>query len=86
MGELLELRARLAEGLEGLAAASPAGSFSFDRRPFNAHITLGRELRLREELAPFPVQLRAPVERVSLMQSEHREGRLVYTELFGRDL
>jgi 2'-5' RNA ligase len=94
MERLLELRAKLVEGLEGLApppsASSPfpadGGGLSFDRRPFNAHITLGRELRLNRELAPFPVRIEAPIRRISLMQSEHRDGRLVYTELFGRDL
>ena len=94
MERLLELRAKLVEGLEGLAvppAASsrfPAGGggLSFDSRPFNAHITLGRELRLNREFAPFPVRIEAPIRRISLMQSEHRDGHLVYTELFGRDL
>jgi 2'-5' RNA ligase len=94
IGRLLELRAKLVEGLEGLAAPPSAssrfpaggGGLSFDRRPFKAHITLGRELRLNRELAPFPVQIEAPIRRISLMQSEHRDGRLVYTELFGRDL
>jgi 2'-5' RNA ligase len=88
---LLELRTRLAAGLEALAASPPAPSageepLSFDRRPFNAHITLGRELRFKRELAPFPVLLTAPIARVSLMQSAQREGRRVYTELFGRNL
>ncbi|MDR0601867.1 MAG: RNA 2',3'-cyclic phosphodiesterase [Treponema sp.] len=93
MGQLLELREELVKGLEKLAApslpsrSSAAGEdFSFDRRPFNAHITLGRELRPERELAPFSVRIEAPVRRISLMQSEHRSGRLVYTELFGRDL
>ncbi|MDR0399707.1 MAG: RNA 2',3'-cyclic phosphodiesterase [Treponema sp.] len=88
---LLELRADLVKGLEAAAAAPPrfpanGEALSFDRRPFNAHITLGRELRLKTEFAPFPLRLEAPVGRISLMQSEHRNGRLVYTELFGRDL
>jgi 2'-5' RNA ligase len=96
MKRLLELRAKLVDGLERLATPMPwsassrfppdGGGLSFDRRPFNAHITLGRELRLDRELAPFPVQIEAPIRRISLMQSEHRSGRLVYTELFGRDL
>ncbi|MDR1410827.1 MAG: 2'-5' RNA ligase family protein [Spirochaetaceae bacterium] len=90
--KLLELRAGLVKRIEAVAAPAPprfpanGEALSFDRRPFNAHITLGRELRLKAELAPFPVQLESPVRRVSLMQSEHRDGRLVYTELFGRNL
>jgi 2'-5' RNA ligase len=90
MERLAALRTSLAEGLEKLAVSSPdlaeTGRNLFDRRPFNAHITLGRELQLREELAPFPVRLEAPIKRVSLMESRRPEGRLVYTELFGRDL
>ncbi|MDR1127838.1 MAG: hypothetical protein LBL20_00880 [Treponema sp.] len=91
---LLELRAKLVKGIEAIAEAGSAPPrlpengepLSFDRRPFSAHITLGRELRLKTETGPFPVQLEAPIRRVSLMQSENRNGRLVYTELFGRDL
>jgi 2'-5' RNA ligase len=92
MERLLALRASLVQGLEGLAASAssrpPADGegLSFDRRPFNAHITLGRELKLNRELAPFSVQIEAPIRRISLMQSEHRDRRTVYTELSGRDL
>jgi 2'-5' RNA ligase len=96
MERLLKLRTNLMEGLEALTASTPPAPssrlppeeqpLSFDRRPFNAHITLGRELRLREETAPFPVHLETSVRRVSLMQSERRDGRLIYTEIFGRDL
>ena len=58
--------------------------FLVDKRPFNAHITLGREV-----LHTHPVVLDYPaisinVDRISLMKSEHHGGVLIYTELYGR--
>jgi len=55
--------------------------FSFDKRPFNAHITLGREIK-----HTLPVVLDTPgitvtVDRISLMKSEHIRGILTYTNL-----
>jgi 2'-5' RNA ligase len=58
----------------------------FDNRSFNAHITLGREIRLH---SPVDRQIEAvsiPVRRISLMKSERLNGKLVYTELSGCDL
>jgi 2'-5' RNA ligase len=60
--------------------------FDVDKRPFNAHITLGREIKLSK-----PVILDCPkiiigVKRVSLMKSERIRGILTYTELSGREL
>ncbi|MDR3147233.1 MAG: RNA 2',3'-cyclic phosphodiesterase [Treponema sp.] len=77
---LLALRSRLAAALEQAGIA-------FDGRPFSAHITLGREIRgtggKAEALVPgIPV----PIDRISLMKSEHRAGLLVYTELVGYDI
>jgi 2'-5' RNA ligase len=76
-------------GLQGqLAAMLLAQGFPIDTKPFKAHITLGRDIRLRERLDPAllvgePVTV--PVNRVSLMRSEY-SGGLVYTELFGYNL
>jgi 2'-5' RNA ligase len=76
---LLELREALCAGLleKGLA---------FDSRPFNAHITLGREIKHAKPIdAPAP-EITVPVRRVSLMKSEHIGGVLTYTEIGARDL
>ena len=68
-----------------------AGGFAMDMRPFNVHITLGREIRRGETGTDLVLRapIRAAVERISLMRSEHvREGGksvLVYTELYGID-
>ena len=58
--------------------------FSVDKRPFNAHITVGRELK-----HSIPIVLDAPeiavrVDRLSLMKSEHIKGVLTYTEIMSR--
>jgi 2'-5' RNA ligase len=76
---LLELR-------ESLCAGLLAKGISFDDRPFNAHITLGREIKhLKPIDAPAP-GIAVPVRRISLMKSEHVKGLLCYTEIGARDL
>jgi len=57
-------------------------NFSFDRKPFNAHVTLAREItRQKPVYLNFqPVQIN--IEHISLMKSEHLRGVLTYTELF----
>lgn len=60
--------------------------FSLEKRPFAAHLTLGRQVLLPEgfDLKAFSKMLPASsmqVERVSLMKSERINGRLTYTEM-----
>ena len=60
--------------------------FSLEKRPFAAHLTLGRQVLLPEgfNLKAFSKTLPASsmqVERVSLMKSERINGRLTYTEM-----
>ena len=61
--------------------------FAVDKRPFNAHITLGREIK---HTSPIVLEMAevitVRVDRVSLMKSEHIRGMLTYTELMGRSL
>jgi 2'-5' RNA ligase len=81
---LLELRRRLTTGLEQRGA-------DYDRRAFNAHITLGREIRgvprAAEPAALVPEGgVPLPLKRLSLMQSGRAGGLLSYVELYGRDL
>lgn len=78
---LLALRERLAAGLE-------REGIGFDRRPFRAHITLGRDIRgippdraFQPGLMPEGIPFEAGC--LSLMKSEHSGGLLVYTGLFG---
>jgi 2'-5' RNA ligase len=76
---LTELRRRLTTGFEA------AGIF-FDNRPFNAHITLGREIKHSAPIILPKETITLPVNRISLMRSEHIKGTLVYTEIFGYNL
>jgi 2'-5' RNA ligase len=60
--------------------------FAIDTKPFKPHITVGRQV-----VHEGPVSLDVPltemtVSRVSLMKSERVNGKLVYTELYGRRL
>ena len=79
LSALLELRRRLTAGLE-------ASGIVFDGRPFNAHITLGREIKHSAPVTLPNETIVLPVNRISLMQSEHIKGVLTYTEVFGQDL
>jgi 2'-5' RNA ligase len=76
---------RLREARDHLAAGLKAQGFSIDPRPFNAHITLGRELP--RGLWPFETSpIRVPVRRISLMRSDRAPGRQVYAALFTQPL
>jgi len=74
---------KLADALrDGLLEAG----FDMDRRAFKPHITLARKL-----VSDVPVQLDIPratmtVDRISLMKSERIDGKLTYTEVYGRQL
>ena len=65
-------------------------NFVIDKRPFNAHITLGREINTG--MWPFETgSIVIQIKRISLMQSHHKQDDkkknvLVYTELFGYDI
>ena len=81
---------RLKELQAGLSRELTARNFSIDKRPFTAHITLGREIIN----GPWPFEtekITVSINRLSLMLSEHkpaqgRKNRLVYTEIFGLNL
>ena len=57
-----------------------------EKRPFAAHLTLGRQILLRDKeqmqsLSNLLESVSMPVEKVSLMCSDRVQGRLTYTEL-----
>ena len=57
--------------------------FSADKRPFNAHITLAREIKRTQPIVLDCPDITIRVDRISLMKSEHYRGVLTYTELAG---
>lgn len=72
---------QLAESVRrGLGAAE----LPFDSKPFVPHITLAREYHARSVIVIPETTTR--VTRVSLMKSERIDGRLKYSEVFGKDL
>jgi len=79
LGTLKNLRQRITGGLSSAGVA-------FDDRPFNPHITLGREIKHNAPIVIPRQEIDFSVNRISLMKSERSGGVLVYTEVFGRDL
>ena len=60
----------------------PDAGFSVDKRPYNAHITLGREIKHSSPITLECPEIKVAVHNVSLMKSERIRGILTYTELF----
>jgi len=65
----------------GLIKRLSDAGFQVDKRPFNPHITLGREVRHLEQITLNCSGIKVKVERLSLMKSEHIGGKLTYSEL-----
>ena len=78
LGILKTIRQRIAGGLSEV--------INFDNRPFNPHITLGREIKHETPIIIPKQKIIFPVNRISLMKSERINGILTYTEIFGVDL
>lgn len=68
-----------------------ANGFIIDSRPYKPHLTLGREIVLKrnnnielfkQKIAPISID----VAYISLMKSERVSGKLIYTEIFRKEL
>jgi 2'-5' RNA ligase len=55
--------------------------FPADTRPFNAHITLGREIKHTKPILLTCPEITVQADHISLMKSEHQKTVLTYTEL-----
>jgi 2'-5' RNA ligase len=55
--------------------------FPADTRPFNAHITLGREIKHTKPIILNCPEIKVQADHISLMKSEHPKTGLTYTEL-----
>lgn len=71
---------------ESLRAALRANGFEIETRAFKPHITLVRQLQAEGPVTFSILRTAMTVTRLSLMKSERINGRLVYTEIYGRDL
>jgi len=72
---LSEIRRQIGDGLD-------MAGIPYDRRPFKAHITLGREIKPTAPITLPNEKINIPVNHISLMKSEHIRGILTYTEIF----
>ena len=82
--ELISIHKQLFSELE-------ATGFIMEDREYSPHLTLGREVRLSDPSADIYCALAGEskemtVSRISLMKSERINGKLTYTEVYGRDL
>jgi len=57
-----------------------------DTRPFNVHITVGREIKHSSPIMLVCPEITVKVDRISLMKSENVRGLLTYTEIMWKDL
>lgn len=60
--------------------------FRVDRRPFNAHVTLGREIKHTGPIFLDCPEITILVNRISLMESQQLRSVLNYAEVLARDL
>ncbi len=65
--------------------------FNIEDRKFKAHITLGRRIRLNRqcditEFTKSMSTIKADVSKISLMKSERIKNRLIYTEIYAKEL
>jgi 2'-5' RNA ligase len=73
-----------------LAFELETAGFALEDREYSPHMTLGREVRLSDPSVDIYGELAAEnkemtVNRISLMKSERIDGKLTYTEIYGRD-
>lgn len=81
---LMSINRQLTEQLNQLG-------FNIETREFAPHLTLGREVVVKETfnasaLAENMPSLAMEVSKISLMKSERINGKLTYTEIFGKTL
>lgn len=63
-----------------------SAGFDIDEKPFRPHITLARRVQPRSHIRVNMQRATMTVKRISLMKSERINGKLTYTEIYGRDL
>ena len=71
----------LSAAVKDVRAALDAAGIGFDQKKFNPHITLIRRMSGNWKMVPAP-KGDMMVKKISLMKSEVKDGRRVYTEVF----
>ncbi len=89
----VEKNQELAAIQKQLAFELETAGLVLEDREYSPHMTLGREVRLTDQSAPSAdiygrlaaENKEMTVKRISLMKSERINGKLTYTEIYGRD-
>lgn len=76
----------LIQYVSNLRGALLKKGFAVDTKAFKPHITIARQLQPRAHVSLQLPPAEMMVNRVSLMQSQRINGKLIYTELYGTDL
>lgn len=81
---LFDLQKKLSMDLQELG-------FPVEQRKYTPHLTLGREVLLNEKFSRMDISnqiepIAVDVCKISLMKSERINGKLTYTEIYGKDL
>jgi 2''-5'' RNA ligase len=75
---------------EKVGAELSKRGFILEKRPFTAHLTLGREVSYKKGFTPESIylstDLEADVDKISLMKSERIKGILTYSEISAKIL
>lgn len=80
-------RSRALELLAGkLRSALRESGFPIEERPFKPHITIARNVVASQKIRLAVPPASMPVTCISLMKSERIGGRLIYSELYGKQL
>ncbi len=82
----LEESAQLKALSKSLQTELRSRGFAIEKRPFRPHITLARRITVPSGLNFEVPKASMTVRRISLMKSEHINGILTYSEIFGKDL
>jgi len=82
----IEPNQQLNDLAEKLQSTLCRGGFQIEDRKFKPHITVARQVRTNSRPRVIVPNVTMPVNRLSLMESERIDGKLVYTELYGKAL
>ena len=82
----IEKNPTLSDIAENLQDSLRQKGFSIEKRPFKPHITIAREVAAKGRISLSVPKKSMIVERISLMKSERINGKLTYTEIYGRSI
>lgn len=76
----------IAELYDGLCDDLENAGFNIEKRKYKPHITIGREVIVNSEPEFKIRKLSMNVAKISLMKSERINGKLKYTEVYGKNI